>query len=138
MTAGVALKLDRETIRFTPKGHVAVVDAIRALSGTDGPERVWERLRRRYPELDAIGFDYSFQRGKPPVRVANAEAWNRIEALLFKALVDADEAVFEPHGGCLPRVLASMRPGQHEPAASRHRPTCHVKLQRSRRFRVRG
>jgi hypothetical protein len=85
----VTLQLEDDTIRFTPDGRIAVVDAISALSETDCPDCVWEDLKRSHPQLGGMYNDYSFT-GKERVPVASSENWDFIQTLLLERLIDSE------------------------------------------------
>ena len=81
----VSLTIEGDTIRFTPDGRLAVVDAIAALSEDKCPSCVWEILRRNNPQLEHILENYSFGEGDP-VDVADSGGWEVIQGLLLDYL----------------------------------------------------
>lgn len=76
------IKLDNDHIRFTPDGKVAVVDAIKALSGSGEPESVWESLKAESPEINELYQDYDFYENKSEA-VVDGTGWEKIEAALL-------------------------------------------------------
>ncbi|MEJ2638206.1 MAG: hypothetical protein P8010_01390 [Desulfosarcinaceae bacterium] len=83
------LRLDNTTVRFTPEGSIVVVDAIRALSDTQRPERVWATLKRRHPQLGALCREYAFA-DKDVVSVADSDQWPVIQEKLLDHLLDRE------------------------------------------------
>ncbi len=45
------LSLDENSVRFTPNGEIAVIDAIKALSASDTAEETWRTLKDENPEI---------------------------------------------------------------------------------------
>ena len=81
----VSLTIEGDTIRFTPDGRLAVLDAIAALSEDESPACIWEILRRKNPQLEDILENYSFGEGDP-VAVADSGGWEVIQGLLLDYL----------------------------------------------------
>jgi hypothetical protein len=52
-------------IRFTPKGKICVIDAMKLLCNTNRPFSLWKRLITDHPEILANCEDYPFQQGEP-------------------------------------------------------------------------
>jgi hypothetical protein len=77
MESRYVFELDSCPVRFTPDGKVAVMDAIRAVSLTPFPGKVWGRLKRAHPQLPQECEEYRFDGGKP-ILVADSETWQRI------------------------------------------------------------
>ena len=44
MTREFVLDLEKNFVRFTPNGEIAVIDAIKALGKSDTAEEIWETL----------------------------------------------------------------------------------------------
>ena len=65
MEQGLIVNLDSVPLRFTPKGRVSVIDAIRAVSSSDHPDSLWENLKAEQPEILIYCEDYSFQEEGP-------------------------------------------------------------------------
>jgi len=84
----VSLTIEGDTIRFTPDGRLAVVDAIAALSEDKCPSCIWEKLRRKNPHLEDILENYSFGEGDTAV-VADSSGWAVIQGLLLDYLTES-------------------------------------------------
>ena len=89
MKSFVTLQLEEDTIRFTPDGRIAVVDAIGALSEAECPACIWEELKRNHPELIGLCAEYAF-REKENVAVADSQGWMVIQTLLLEQLIDSE------------------------------------------------
>ena len=76
------MKLDGDSIRFTPDGKVAVVDAIKALSAKNDAEQIWEALKKQCPEFKEICQRYKFKEEESDC-VADGEVWQMIENALL-------------------------------------------------------
>jgi hypothetical protein len=83
----LSIHLDRDRVRFTPEGKIAVVDAIGALLGECRPETLWEKLKRQHPQLSAHCEDYHFG-DTARHQVADSEGWEVIEGILFEFILD--------------------------------------------------
>jgi hypothetical protein len=81
------MKLDGDSVRFTPDGKIAVVDAIKALSDQDGAERIWESLKKERPEFKDLCQRYNFQEKKLDF-VVDSEGWGKIEDALLDYILD--------------------------------------------------
>jgi len=46
MSKEFVLSLEENSVRFTPSGEIAVIDAINALSESDGAEEIWQRFKK--------------------------------------------------------------------------------------------
>jgi hypothetical protein len=89
MNRPVTLFIDDDTVRFTPDGKVAVVDAIGALSENDCPQCLWTDLKRRHPGIKRWCRDYHFTEGEK-VTVAGSRDWMRIQELLLDHLLEQE------------------------------------------------
>jgi hypothetical protein len=87
MATTYTLTLDQDQIRFTPKGQIAVVDAISALIGSEYAQTIWVRLIEANPEVREYCDDYQFRNAQPTMMV-DADGWQKIETLLFEYLVN--------------------------------------------------
>lgn len=87
MKRQLTMKLDKDYIRFTPDGKVAVVDAIKALSASDKPEFIWEFLKMECPEFNELYQDYDFHENKFEA-VVDDKAWEKIETALLDYILD--------------------------------------------------
>jgi hypothetical protein len=66
-----------------------VLDAIKALSESSQPERVWEALKRRCPELRTVSIEHQFDSGQG-LPVADTKGWSRIENALLDYVLEQD------------------------------------------------
>ena len=86
-----SVHFDGDPIRFSPSGEVCVMDAIRALTGLDDAEPVWEELKERQPGLLADCREFHFEGdGDQAALVAGSMAWHRITLLLFNMMSAQD------------------------------------------------
>jgi hypothetical protein len=91
MKEWVTLELEDDTVRFTPDGRIAVIDAIGALSETDCPVCVWEDLKRRHPRVADLCVNYAFlEIEDEDVPVADSRSWMVIQSLLLDHLIDSE------------------------------------------------
>lgn len=75
------------TVRFTPDGKMAVIDAIRAVFNSSCPRAIWETMKAEHPEVLTCCEDYCFPiDGFPPV--VDSEGWESIPGLLPEYLLD--------------------------------------------------
>ena len=81
------LSLEENSVRFTPSGEIAVIDAIKALSESDGAEEIWQRLKNENPEILSHCKQFYFSKSKS-VMVADSQGWEQIETLLFGYILD--------------------------------------------------
>jgi len=89
MKPAMTLQLEEDTVRFTPDGRIAVVDAINALSESGSPESIWKSLRRDHPDIVNLCTDFNFSENQA-ASVADGEGWQIIQALLLDHLLDSD------------------------------------------------
>jgi predicted HAD superfamily phosphohydrolase len=87
MEKDVIMDLDNVAVRFTPEDKISVIDAIRAVGGSEHAWTVWEKLKMEQPEVLDHCEDYSFQM-QDPVPVVNSEGWDKISSVLFGYLSD--------------------------------------------------
>jgi len=87
MEKDVIVDLDSVAVRFTAEGKISVIDAIRAVGGSEHPWTVWKNLKTNHPEILDHCEDYSFQK-QGSVPVADSEGWDKICAVLFEYLPD--------------------------------------------------
>ena len=81
------MQLDGDSVRFTPDGKIAVVDAIKALVAEDGAERIWTTLKKERPEFADICQIYNFQKDQIEC-VVDGEGWDIIEDALLDYVFD--------------------------------------------------
>jgi len=85
MEKDVVMDLDNVAVRFTAEGKISVIDAIRAVGGSEHPWTVWENLTTEHPEVLDHCEDYSFQiQGSVPV--VNSEGLQKILMVLLEYL----------------------------------------------------
>ncbi len=85
----VNLTLDQDEIRFTPEGKIAVIDAIKALTGAEDGTRVWQTMIAGDPELNSWCDTYHFPESKS-TPVVGLSGWEKVEAALFDYMVAMD------------------------------------------------
>lgn len=81
------LYLEENSVRFTPNGEIAVIDAIKVLSGSDAAEEIWKTLKDENPEILSHCKRFHFSKSKS-VMVADSQGWEQIETLLFGYILD--------------------------------------------------
>ena len=87
MAREFVLWLERNSVRLTPDGEVAVIDAIKALMESDNAEEIWQKLQDENPEILSHCRRFHFSKSES-VLVADSLGWNRIETLLFEYILD--------------------------------------------------
>lgn len=65
MPKELVLSLEENSVRFTPNGEMAVIDAIRALSGSDTAEDLWKKLKDENPEILSHCRQFFLQKPNP-------------------------------------------------------------------------
>jgi hypothetical protein len=88
MEENIIIDLDNVAVRFTPEGKISVIDAIKAVGGSERPWSVWKSLKRKHPEILDHCEGYAFQR-QAPVPVADSEGWDKICAVLLEYLPES-------------------------------------------------
>jgi hypothetical protein len=81
------LSMQENSVRFTPSGEIAVIDAIKALSESDTAEEIWQTLKEENPEILSHCRRFHFAKNNSTL-VADSRGWEQIESLLFKYLLD--------------------------------------------------
>jgi hypothetical protein len=81
------LSMKENSVRFTPSGEIAVIDAIRALSESDTAEEIWETLQDENPEVLSHCKRFHFSKNKS-IMVVDSQGWEQIESLLFDYILD--------------------------------------------------
>jgi hypothetical protein len=79
------VQFDDDPIRFTPEGKVFVVDAIKALTQSEDPERLWDDLKKKKPKIPDHCEDHRFQQGQC-LMVVDKEGWEMLWILLIDDL----------------------------------------------------
>jgi hypothetical protein len=73
----VTVNFDNFPVRFTFEGKVSVIDVIKALSDSNRPFSLWEKLITEHPEVLIYCEDYSFQKGES-LPVVDGKGWKKI------------------------------------------------------------
>jgi hypothetical protein len=81
------LTMEENSVRFTPSGEIAVIDAIKALSESDTAEEIWQTLKDENPEIFSHCRQYHFSKNKFAL-VVDGQGWEQIESLLFDYILD--------------------------------------------------
>ena len=81
------LSLEENSVRFTPSGEIAVVDAIKMLSESEAAEEIWETLKVENPEILSHCRGFYFSKNKSAI-VVDSQGWEQIESLLFDYILD--------------------------------------------------
>lgn len=81
------IRLEGNSVRFTPTGEVAVVDAIQALSGSNRPGFIWQDIRKANPKIDSRCHSYPFRKNLT-TEVVDNEGWEKIEEALINYIVE--------------------------------------------------
>lgn len=87
----LTVTIDNDPIRFTAEGKVFVLDAIRALSDSADPETLWRELKDIHPEV-VERCEYLDRKDRGPVPVADTDAWEAIQVLLFEIFIEQQMA----------------------------------------------
>jgi len=87
MSEEFVLSLEENSVRFTPSGEIAVMDAINALSASDGAEEIWQQLKNKNPAILSQCRQFHFSKNKS-VMVVGSQGWQQIETLLFDYILD--------------------------------------------------
>ena len=81
------LSLEKNSVRFTPNGEIAVIDAIKALSQSDTAEEIWKTLKDENPEILSHCRQFHFAKNKSATVIDN-RGWEQIESLLFDYILN--------------------------------------------------
>jgi hypothetical protein len=81
------LSIEKKSIRFTPSGEIAVIDAIKALIESDNAEEIWQTLKEENLEILSHCMQFHFSKNKS-VMVVNSQGWEQIATLLFDYILD--------------------------------------------------
>ena len=87
MSKEFVLSLEENSVRFTPGGEIAVIDAIKMLSASDTAEEIWETLKDEHPEILSHCKRFHFSKNTS-ITVADTRGWEQIESLLFDYMLD--------------------------------------------------
>ncbi len=86
MRKDLTFDLDGSTIRFTPDGKISIIDGIKALSNSEEPEVLWDRLKGSNPDIVEYCEEFTFHKGRN-VPVTDSEGWDKIQLLLFEEMI---------------------------------------------------
>ena len=81
------LSMEENFIRFTPRGEIAVIDAIKALSESATAEEIWQTLKKENPQILSHCRQFHFSKNKSAL-VVDSQGWGQIESLLFDYILD--------------------------------------------------
>lgn len=81
------LRMEENSIRFTPSGEIAVIDAIKVLSESDTAEKIWQTLKEENPQVLSHCRRFHFSRNTSDL-VVDSQGWDLIESLLFNYIFD--------------------------------------------------
>jgi hypothetical protein len=87
MSREFVLRMEKNRVRFTPNGEIAVIDAIKALSESDTADEIWETLKDENPAILSHCRRFHFSKNKS-VMVADGQGWEQIKSLLFDYILD--------------------------------------------------
>jgi hypothetical protein len=87
MTREFVLSLEKNFVRFTPNGEIAVIDAIKALGDPETAEEIWETLKVENPEILSHCKQFRFSKNKSAM-VVDGQGWEQIEFLLFDYILE--------------------------------------------------
>jgi hypothetical protein len=91
----LTVSLDEDAVRFTSDGRMSVLDAIRALTLSEHPERIWEDLKDKHPKLlDHCEDRQVFHEGL--LTVVDGEGWGMMWTLLIAYILDPQKDA-SPH-----------------------------------------
>ena len=85
MEEALTIMMDDDPVRFTEDGKVSVIDAIKAITDSDQPHEIWEKLKRDNPEL----LDYCESHSEVEsgdVAFIDHEGWEKIWLLMTEYL----------------------------------------------------
>jgi len=94
----LTVSLDEEDVRFTSDGRMSVLDAIRALTLSKNPERIWKDLKDKHPKLlDHCEDRQVFHEGL--LTVVDGEGWDMMWTLLIAYILEPqrDASLHQPN-----------------------------------------
>ena len=77
MEQTLVVQFDEDPVHFTPDGRVSVLDILRALTQSEHPECLWERIKEEHPEILDHCEDYFFRPGQSHP-VVDKEGWEML------------------------------------------------------------
>ena len=81
MNEAVTIMMDNDPVRFTEDGKISVVDAIKAITASERPHEIWERLKIDNPDLLDYCESYPEEGGRN-VAFIDHEGWEKIWILM--------------------------------------------------------
>ena len=87
MKSNLKLKLDDDTVRFTPEGRIFLIDVIGMLVDTPSATDFWRDLKARKPEIEAH-IEYQRMSGEQMVPTTDSSGWDSVNTLLFDYLIE--------------------------------------------------
>ena len=81
------LCMEENSVRFTPSGEIAVIDAIKALTESSTAEEIWETLKDENPEILSHCKRFHFSKSRS-VMVVDSQGWDQIESVLFDYILN--------------------------------------------------
>jgi hypothetical protein len=89
----LTVNMEDGAVRFTPDGRMSVLDAIRALTLSERPEKIWKDLKKEHPELlDHCEDHHDLHEGL--LTVVDGEGWEIMWGLLIAYVIRSGEAPF--------------------------------------------
>jgi len=73
----LTINFDNYPVRFTFDGKVSVIDVIKAVSDSNHPFPIWEKLITEHPEVLMYCENYSFQK-EESLPVVGGKGWEKI------------------------------------------------------------
>ena len=81
MNEAVTIMMDNDPVRFTEDGKISVVDAIKAITASERPHEIWEKLKIDNPDLLDFCESHPSGGGRNTAFI-NQEGWERIWILM--------------------------------------------------------
>ena len=85
MEEALKIMMGDDPVRFTEDGKVSVVDAIKAITGSERPNEIWGKLKKDNPDLlDYCEFHSDVE--NDDIAFINHEGWEKIWVLVSEYL----------------------------------------------------
>ena len=81
MNQDLSLDIGDEPVKFTSEGKVSVVDAIRAVTGSEQANSIWNQMQEEHEDILDHCEQHDFQEDDTTV-VIDSEGWERLWELL--------------------------------------------------------
>ncbi len=88
----ITVVLDQKSVKFTPDGKVAVLDAIASLCAGRDHLMLWESLLVQQPELVNLCELYPFS-SQACTWVTDRMGWDKIQSALFEHLLEKESSI---------------------------------------------